>query len=83
MAAISQYKESHFLEFREERIDLACAFRWTARLGFHEGVANHYSLAVNESGTQFLMNPSLAWIFTLWRDLRALFRILSDQGVRP
>ena len=59
MAAISKYKESHFLEFREERIDLACAFRWTARLGLHEGVANHYSLAVNDSGTQFLMNPSL------------------------
>ena len=59
MAAISTFKESHFLEFREERIDLACAFRWTARLGFHEGVANHYSLAVNESGSQFLMNPNL------------------------
>ena len=59
MTAISTIKESHFLEFREERIDLACAFRWTARLGFHEGVANHYSLAVNEPGTQFLMNPSL------------------------
>ena len=59
MAAISTFKESHFLEFREERIDLACAFRWTVRLGFHEGVANHYSVAVNESGTQFLMNPNL------------------------
>ena len=23
----------------------------------HEGVANHFSLAVNEDGTKFLMNP--------------------------
>jgi ribulose-5-phosphate 4-epimerase/fuculose-1-phosphate aldolase len=57
--AISTYKESQFLEFRMERIDLACAFRWAARLGLHDGVANHYSLAVNQSGTQFLMNPNL------------------------
>ncbi|MFD0858988.1 class II aldolase and adducin N-terminal domain-containing protein [Roseovarius aquimarinus] len=40
-----------------ERADLAAAFRWTARLGMHEGVANHFSLAVNEDGTRFLMNP--------------------------
>ena len=43
-----------------ERVDLAAAFRWTARLGMHEGVANHFSLAVNEDGTQFLMNPNQA-----------------------
>jgi len=45
------------LAHRTERVDLAAAFRWTARLGMHEGVANHFSLAVNESGTQFLINP--------------------------
>lgn len=44
--------------FRTERADLAAVFRWTARLGMHEGVANHFSLAVNESGTRFLINPS-------------------------
>ncbi|MEM1197811.1 MAG: class II aldolase and adducin N-terminal domain-containing protein [Pseudomonadota bacterium] len=43
-------------DFPEERVDLACAFRWTARLNLHEGVANHFSLAVNDDGTQFLMN---------------------------
>ena len=42
----------------EERVDLAAAFRWTARLNMHEAVANHFSLAVNEDGTQFLMNPN-------------------------
>lgn len=46
------------LSYWQERIDLAAAFRWTARLNMHEGVANHFSLAVNEDGTQFLMNPN-------------------------
>ncbi|WP_171103894.1 class II aldolase and adducin N-terminal domain-containing protein [Ruegeria sp. HKCCD7255] len=41
-----------------ERVDMAAAFRWTVRLNMHEAVANHYSLAVNEDGTQFLMNPN-------------------------
>jgi ribulose-5-phosphate 4-epimerase/fuculose-1-phosphate aldolase len=43
-----------------ERVDLAAAFRWTARLNLHEAVANHFSLAVNDNGTQFLMNPNQA-----------------------
>ena len=42
----------------QERVDLAAAFRWTARLNYHEAVANHFSLAVNEDGTRFLMNPN-------------------------
>jgi len=41
-----------------ERVDLAAAFRWTARLDMHEAVANHFSLAVNDDGSQFLMNPN-------------------------
>ncbi len=42
----------------EERVDLAASFRWTARLNMHEAVSNHFSMAVNEDGTQFLMNPN-------------------------
>lgn len=42
----------------QERVDLAATFRWTARLGMHESVANHFSLAVNDEGSQFLMNPN-------------------------
>ena len=42
-----------------ERVDLAAAFRWTARLNMHEGVANHFSLSINDDGTKFLMNPNL------------------------
>ncbi len=41
----------------EQRCDLAAAFRWTARLNFHEGIANHFSLAVSDDGSRFLLNP--------------------------
>lgn len=44
--------------FTAERIDLAAAFRWAARLDLHEGVANHFSLALDESGKHFLINPN-------------------------
>ncbi len=40
----------------QERVDLAAAFRWTERLNLHEAVSNHFSVAVNDDGTQFLMN---------------------------
>ncbi len=39
------------------RIDLAVAFRWAARLGMHEAVANHFSAAVSDDGSRFLLNP--------------------------
>jgi ribulose-5-phosphate 4-epimerase/fuculose-1-phosphate aldolase len=41
-----------------ERIDMAAAFRWTARLGMNEAVANHFSLAVSPDGKRFLINPN-------------------------
>ena len=34
--------------FRE---DLAAALRWAARLNYHEAVANHFSVAVNQDGS--------------------------------
>jgi len=42
---------------RQARIDLAAAFRWAVRLGFHEGIANHFSAAVSDDGRRFLVNP--------------------------
>lgn len=39
------------------RVDLAAAFRLTAKNGWHEAVANHFSLAVSPDGKKFLMNP--------------------------
>ena len=47
----------HNAPFTEERRDLAAAFRWAARHNWHEAVANHFSLAVSEDGSQFLCNP--------------------------
>jgi len=48
----------HNMTHWTERVDMAAAFRWTARLNMHEGVANHISLATNDDGTKFLMNPN-------------------------
>lgn len=42
---------------RQARIDLAAAFRLAARLGLHEGAANHFSLMVPGSSDRFLVNP--------------------------
>ncbi len=42
---------------RQGRIDLAALFRIAARLDWHEGIANHFSLAVSGDGRRFLMNP--------------------------
>ena len=46
------------LNFLSERKDLAAAFRWTAILNMHEAVANHFSLAINADGSEFLINPN-------------------------
>ncbi len=55
------------LAHAEMREDLACAFRWAARLNLHEGVDNHFSAAVpgedgDMRGDRFLINPyGLHW----------------------
>jgi ribulose-5-phosphate 4-epimerase/fuculose-1-phosphate aldolase len=41
----------------QARIDLAAAFRWAARLDLHESIANHFSVAVADDGSRFLLNP--------------------------
>jgi ribulose-5-phosphate 4-epimerase/fuculose-1-phosphate aldolase len=48
---------SRSIDQRAERVDLAAAFRWFARLDMHESVANHLSVAVSEDGASFLINP--------------------------
>ena len=42
----------------EKRVDLAAAFQWTARLNMHEGVANHFSLVLDDRNEKFLINPN-------------------------
>ena len=55
--AIAQMKSN--INHWQERIDMAAAFRWTARLNMNEAVANHFSLAVSGDGTKFLVNPNM------------------------
>lgn len=44
-------------EERRARVDLAAAFRLAVREDWHEGVGNHFSLAVSADGKRFLLNP--------------------------
>jgi len=60
----------------QERVDLAAAFRWTERLDLHEGVSNHFSLAVNDTGSQFLMNRNQVH----FRRIRASELLLLDAN---
>ncbi len=58
MAVTSISRDRQNIQYYEERVDMACAFRWAVRYNMHEAVANHFSLAVDEGGTKFLMNPN-------------------------
>ena len=41
----------------EDRVNHAAVFRMSARLDMHESVANHFSYAVSNDGSRFLVNP--------------------------
>ena len=44
------------------RVDLAAALRWASRLGFGEGVCNHFSMEAPGRAGRFLINPQgLHW----------------------
>ena len=58
MTVRRRFPERPPLDHWEARVDLAAAFRWTARLDMHEAVANHFSLGVDEKETRFLINPN-------------------------
>lgn len=67
------------LSYPEERADLAAALRWAARLGFQEGVDNHFSLAVPDAdgvftGNTFLVNP----YGLFWSEVTASSLVLCD-----
>lgn len=63
----------------DARRDLAAALRYTARLGMHEGIANHYSLAVSADGAEFLMNP----YGRHWSQMRASDLLLLNANAAP
>lgn len=49
-------------DLREAREDLAAALIYADKLGFSEGICNHFSLAVSDDGNEFLVNPQgLHW----------------------
>jgi ribulose-5-phosphate 4-epimerase/fuculose-1-phosphate aldolase len=61
------------------RRELAAALRWAARLGFQEGVDNHFSVAVPDehgvvTGERFLVNP----YGLLWSEVTASSLVLCD-----
>ena len=68
------------INFYEERKDLAASFRWAERINLHEGGANHFSLAVNEDGTEFLMNPNM-WHFSRIKASDLLLLNANDKSV--
>lgn len=44
-------------EVMQARVDLAACFRFADRLGFHEGICNHFSAVVPGYDDLFLVNP--------------------------
>ena len=80
MSGLAQARQtSPDSEIQTGRIDLAAAFRWFARLGMHEGVANHLSVAVSADGRKFLMNPR-GRHFSRIRASDLLLLDATDQG---
>ncbi len=69
---------------RQLRIDLAAAFRLAARFDWHESVGNHFSAAVSEDGSRFLLNPKWQHFTTITAtDLLLLDANDSDTMQRP
>jgi ribulose-5-phosphate 4-epimerase/fuculose-1-phosphate aldolase len=42
---------------RRARVDLAAALRLAVANGFHEGIDNHFTLALPDNEDRFLLNP--------------------------
>ena len=51
--------------------DLAAAFRWTAKLNMHEGVANHFSVCMPNSNDFYVNGVD----FLIWNDQQKLTEI--------
>ncbi len=79
LTAQQEHPSPAFADHWAERTDLAAAFRSAARLNLHEGVANHFSVAVNRDGTQFLINPNQSH-FSRIRASELLLLDANDPG---
>lgn len=56
-ATVTRFETAERSPEQQARVDLAAAFRLTARFGWHEAVANHFSLALDPEGRRILVNP--------------------------
>ena len=79
---VDRYTES------EARRDLAAALRWANRLGFGEGICNHFSVEIPGRTGHFLINPlGLHWSEVTPADLvevdAAGRKISGRHGVEP
>ena len=79
MSVTSLFPEAPAAE-RRLRVELAAAFRLAVLNDWHEAVANHFSVATDESGSRFLMNPK--WMhFSRIRASDLLHLDAGDPGV--
>ncbi len=51
------HDDADTINMTEARAGLAAALRLAVRFDFHEGIDNHFSLAVSPDGDRFLVNP--------------------------
>ena len=69
------HDETDAINMAEARADLAAALRLAARFDLHEGIDNHFSLAVSPKGDRFLVNP----YGPHWAEVTASDLLLVDQ----
>lgn len=69
---------SRLSDIDQARIDLAAALRQSHRMGYSEGIVNHFSYAVPGMEEHFLINPEGVH----WSELRAADLLLIDASGR-
>ena len=60
---------------RQDRIDLAAAFRMAARFGWQEHIGGHFSLRVPGEEEHFLINP----LGLLWSEITSSSLVMTDK----
>jgi len=63
----------------DPRAELAASFRYMARLNMHESIANHFSYAVADDGSRFLINP----YGRHWSKMRASDLVEVESATEP
>ena len=61
-------------EFFAARVDLAAVLRWSARLGYQQGICNHYSFLLPGHDDLFLVNPEGFF----WSEITASSLLVCD-----